>query len=295
MNDTMRRALDGALAGDPGILAGFGLERQTLSAPFWEERLSIDGAGRLRLRTNRSIADVSSEPIGAFSHDAGTEAVERLLRALLSLPRALPHRHVGLVDVRVLITVVAGGATHTVAVSREPDELAPLQPLLDELDRLSFVVRRSPVMSLELDASVDAPVRVSAGPLPVLLRFKNAGDTGFWITDPASFPPGDRAECCALLYGVRAQPQPGITPLPMEVRRADALPSRASPEGVGTLLWVPGRSSVERLIHAAVELNSPGLVAMRATWSSYAGDDTVGGRPRLRGCVFSNELSVSVG
>ncbi len=295
MNDTVYRALDGALAGDPAVLASFGLERQTLSAPFWEERLSVDGAGQLRLRTRRSIADMSSEPIGEFSHEAGVEAVERLIRALQGLPRTLPHAHVVLIDVRVLITVVAGGAAHTLVVGRNPDELAPLQPLLDELDRLSFLVRRSPVMSLELEASVDGPVRAGAGPLPVLLRFKNAGDTGFWITDPSSFPPEDRAECCALLYGFQVQPQPGFTPLPMEVRRADALPSRSSSGGVGALLWVPGRSSVDRLIHTAVELNSVGLLSLRATWSSYAGDDTIGGRPRLRGCVFSNELSVSVG
>ena len=84
--DVVVEALDAVMAGDPAVLAGFGLERLTASSPLWEERLTLDGAGRAELRTRRSIADVGGEAIGAFAHDAGPAAVRAVVQQLQRVP-----------------------------------------------------------------------------------------------------------------------------------------------------------------------------------------------------------------
>ncbi|MCC6552499.1 MAG: hypothetical protein IT372_05675 [Polyangiaceae bacterium] len=77
----------------------------------------------------------------------------------------------------------------------------------------------------------------------------------------------------------------------MSTRRAALTPALAD---APPLLWLPGRSAVERHFRAAIRLRRPGELLLRAGWSSYAGADRVAGRPRLRGAAFAPDLSLIV-
>lgn len=309
--DLVEGALDRAAVGDETTLAGFGLERITASSPFWEERLAIDGTGRVTLRTRRSIADVSGEAIGAYAFDAGCDAAASVAKqvraaALLSFSAV----HVEPFGVRTIVSIVAGGAAQRVVVGGGPERLAPLGPLLQELDRLAMAARRHPEMTLGLELETAAPLRRGMTEVPVVLRFRNVGNTGYWMTEPSSFPPGLgtdddakrmpatedgvdwRREHCLVWFGFREPETPGVTPLPVEVTRGALAPED---RGLPPLVWMPPRGAIERRFRAAIPLHEAGSLVVRASFASYAGDDTIAGRPRLRGCVFSNDLSSEIG
>jgi hypothetical protein len=51
---------------------------------------------------------------------------------------------------------------------------------------------------------------------------------------------------------------------------------------------------VEYRFACVLEPAAPGLYLARAVYSTYAGEDQVSGRPRLRGCAFSNQVEIEV-
>lgn len=306
MNEAFRQALGGLLKGDEGLRAGFGLERRTTAGPpippdafCWEESLTVQGNGNIALKTRRSIADVSAEPIGEFQSAQGKDVVMNLVRLVLDSGLDVqPPFRVEPTDVQVRLGVIVGGITHASSIGmRDPAALAPLRPLLQQLDRLAAEARKYPVISLALQ--LERPPAMTAGrmEIPVDLSFVNTGLSGFWITHPSTLASRDASgatttEHCGFLCGRRPDPQPGITPLPMALERS---PLVAAAMDGKAFLWVPPSSRVSIRFTAAVGFPSTGTYVARAVFSSYQGDDSLGGQPRLRGCVFSNEVTLPVG
>jgi hypothetical protein len=300
VNRDLEQALTAAARGDAAALAGFGLERFTVSGGGippagyeWEESLTITGDRTVRLLSRRSIADVSSEPIGEFRDSCGKET----LRALIDLLREarldeLPPFRVEPTETRVRIIVAAGGIRQQIPIGlSDPAAIQPLMPLFQELDRLATAVRTNPRMTLQLSLELPNGARAAKVRMPVTLRLRNSGDTGYWLTHPRTLkrtPPWERV---SLLYGMRPEIQPGFTPPPIELHEAGLDPAQAEERD---LMWLAGSSELELRLTGVIEFPSPGLYLARAVYSSYAGEDLVAGRPRLRGCAFSNQTEMQV-
>lgn len=84
---------------------------------------------------------------------------------------------------------------------------------------------------------------------------------------------------------------PGFTPPPIELLASPLEPIRD--DGMD-LLWVPRGEEVEQRFNCVMEPPVPGLYLARAVYSSYLGEEQVSGRPRLRGCAFSNQVELEV-
>lgn len=301
MNKLMRQALDDILTGDEALLSGFGLERRTtVGAPLfsetylWDERLTLRGNGNAGLSTRRSIADVSGAPIGDFLARQGKEDMLGFVRLIRDarLDEMQPFR-IEPVETKIRLTVVAGGVSRQNFIGvTDPAALAPLQPILQELDRLAAAVSKNPTtaLSLGLEISDATPANINAQ-RTVTLNFRNIGPLGFWIAHPQTVA-GDPAagdERCALLYGHRAEVPPDVTPLPMQMRAAALVAAERDDQ---ELLWIPGASEVKLTFTADLDFDQPGLYLMRAVYAAYSGEDAIGGQRRLRGCVFSDETQL---
>jgi hypothetical protein len=300
VNPILEKALVAAHNGDPAALAEFGFERHTLKGPGipgdgneWEERMTITGAGTLSLHTNRSIGDISSEPIGEYRRQAQHDTVARTIQLVRDARlETLPPFRIEPADPRIRISVAAGGIVQRVAIGLgDPAALMPLTPLLQELDRMAASVRADPVRTLSIGLDMPLSARAAKNRLPVTLLFENQGSEGYWITHPSALQGAHRWERCALIYGRRPDPVPGFTPPPIE--RQEAALETAQTESLD-LLWIPRASEVEYRFTCVLEPAAPGLYLARAVYSTYAGEDHLSGRPRLRGCAFSNQVEIEV-
>ena len=298
MNRIMDQALAGALRGDAVLLATFGIERQTLAGmaipgagPEWEERLALTGAGTVTMLRRRSAFDLSSDPVGEFRERLEQNAVRRVIELIREARLdELPPTRIGVKDMRLRIVVAAGGALQETFLSlQDPLAIEPAKPLLQELDRMASSVRQSPVRSLRLHLDMLASTRAAKIRLTLWLGFQNAGQSGYWLTDPGALQRAARWERCSLLYGRKPEIQPGFTPAPFQLCESSLEPSEKREVD---LFWIEAGSEVERSLTATMELPAPGAYFARAVFSSYAGEDQAGGQPRLRGCAFSNELSI---
>ena len=300
MNPILEKALLRAQEGDPGALAEFGFERHTLKGPGipgdgneWEERMTLTGEGVLRLSKNRSIGDISSEAIGAYRRQAGREVVGRLIRMLRETRwEELPRFRVEPADTRIRIHMAAAGVIdETVVGFRDPMAIRPVKPLLQELDRLAASLAADPVRTLRVDLQMPRAARVAKMRLPVTLRFRNDGPEGYWLTHPKALARALRWEQCGLVYGRQPELVPGFTPPAIERQQAALEPAE---EDVRDLLWVRGAAEIAMRFTCVLEPAQAGRYLARAVYSTYQGEDRVAGRPRLRGCSFSNEVEIEV-
>jgi hypothetical protein len=300
VNRDLERALTAAARGDTLALAGFGLERLTLAGGGippagydWEESLTVTGDRTVRLLNRRSIADVSAEPVGEFLDSCSKET----LRAVIELLRdskldELPPFRVEPTEPRIRMIVAAGGIRQQIPIGvSDPMALEPLLPLLQELDRLASTVRARPRMTLQVGLELPNSARVAKVRLPVTLRLRNSGDTGYWLTHPRLLKRTSPWERASLLFGLKPNVQPGFTPPPIELREAGLEPAQAEERD---LLWIASHAEIELSLMGVCEFAAPGLHLARAVYSTYAGEDLVAGRPRLRGCAFSNETEIQV-
>lgn len=300
MNPILDKALQQALAGDAEALAGFGLERHTLRGSGipggqveWDERLTLTGDGVLTLSSNRSIADMGLEPIGLFRRQEKAETVRRLIQLMRdSNLAALPPFRVEPFDTRLRINTSAGGVVERVTLGfQDPMALEPVRPLLQEFDRLAQSVRADAVRSLRIELDMPDSVPAAKVRLKLMVIFQNSGREGCWITHPGALQRGQRTEGCTLVYGRRPELVPGFTPPPIELHFSPLEPVR---DDEMELLWVPAGGEVEQRFQCVMEPPTPGLYLARAVYSSYLGEEQVAGRPRLRGCSFSNQVELEV-
>jgi len=296
VNELLGRLLDE----DEALLAGFGLERLTIAGQLiepatfpWEERLTIQGSGESCFATRRSIADASGEEIGEYSSPQSREVVLNLLRLLREADLdELPLFEIDPIDLRVRLTLVGAGSHHLFVIGvQDPELLEPLQPLLQEMDRLALEVRKRPVATLGVDLEMPLTVRAGEHQLALTLGFRNSGDVGLWVTHPGAMEEAPETDRCALLHFYREELEPDVTPVFPPIAAAPLTPAEGEH---GTLLWVAGGSEVSLELTALVNFPDPGTYLTRVVHSCYSGGDTIGGRRRLRGCVFSNELAIEV-
>jgi hypothetical protein len=202
-----------------------------------------------------------------------------------------------------LVRVKLAGETRELEIDVDAPRAPDLAALLSGLDDIRVRALQHPRMTLRLGLAMDASPwppgpRTGAEHVQVTLRFHNDGPTGYWMTEPASFVAGasasarDGSEHCGVLYVVRKPTTPGITPSPSEPTFVHLDPEAKIDDPV---VWLAGHAVVHRRFVAALRpyTNAAGAILARATWSSYAGEDSLEDKPRLRGCVFSNELSLA--
>jgi hypothetical protein len=286
---SMREAL-ASLARAPALKASFGIERITMRSDLWHERLAIAGTGRVTLSTLRSFGDASGEDIGRYQGQLAEPDVDGLLRAVEASVGGGPAAPLSPGDVRVLVTLVACGAKLVHVIGGGPEHLAPYSELLAALDRTAFAVRRRPACTLRLGAEIPDVIDASDSGVPVVLTFANAGSEGAWLRNPASGMDDTTTEHVRLWYAPLPVEEPGVTALPMEPEPAPLVPALHVQR---PLLWLGACESESRPFSASLAL-PPGRYLMRASFSSYAGTDTVAGQNLLRGCVFSPEQTVEV-
>ena len=272
-------------------LAGFGIERVCGAAPLWNERLTVDEHGAVRLRTLRSLSDASGVPIGVFARQDDREVLARLLQALDEMtwpaaPTLAPRPY----ELHVRLSLMIGGELRTITIPAKPQLLAPLSPLLDLLDLLTIEALQHPKHSLVLSAECDLPRRQGLQDLTIALTLRNDGDSGYWIPSPSGAT-GDETVSCALSYSVLPQPAPGVTPLPVVARTAVLSPVTAPEQ---SLIWIRPCSTHALILRTQVDLDRAGPWSARVGFASYSGEDTIAGRPRMRGCAFSNEVRICV-
>lgn len=288
--ESMREAL-AALARTPSLLASFGIERLTVRADLWHERLAIQGLGKATLSTLRSIGDASGEEIGRYETSLGNEQVGELLKAVELTLEGGPPPRLSPGDVRVVVTVVACGARWLRVIGGLPPALAPYRPLLFALDKAAFATRQQAKSTLKLVLGLPETLPPGEQTLTTELAFENRGSEGAWMRSPSSGIADQPAEHVRLWYARAPVEQPGVTPLPPE---PTWVPLEPMPRVQRPLLWLaPGEHEARQFV-AQVSLD-PGRYLMRASFSSYEGEDTVGGQPLLRGCAFSDEHTVEVG
>jgi len=299
VNAILEKALARAQEGDPAALGGFGFERHTLKGPGipgdgneWEERMTLTGDGALRLRTNRSIGDMGSEPIGEYRRQAEREVVRRIIQLVRETPWGeLPRFRIEPADTRIRISVAAAGMVQEVAIGfRDPTAILPVKPLLQELDRMAASLRADPVRTLAIALEMPRTARAAKIRLPVTLRFRNSGPEGYWLTHPGALGRVHRWEQCGLIYGREPERVPGFTPPPIEQQGAPLEPG----EDPRDLMWVAGGSELSQRFSCLLEPARGGRYLARAVYSTYQGEDHVTGRPRLRGCVFSNQVEIEI-
>ncbi|MDH4156117.1 MAG: hypothetical protein OEW00_02435 [candidate division Zixibacteria bacterium] len=300
MDKPLEHTLDRALRGDQNILSGFGFERMTTVTPeivpgtcAWEEKLTVRADGHVSLFTRRSITEASSEIIGHFESSQDKDALLDLIRLVKESPfDRQPRVRIDPGDVSVRLRFVIGGAWYEHYTSpKDPRAMDAIGPLLQELDRLGAEARHRPVMALELRLEMPDEVKPGENMLPVNLTFANPGREGFWVTHPGSLDAAQPSEHCRLLYGRQPEIEENITPLPMEIVTADL---KRTKKDDPPLIWIPAEAEVRYQFVAKLNLRDPGTYLARAAFSSYSGEDIVGGQPRLRGCVFSNEVRIRV-
>ena len=300
MDPIIQKSLRAAKAGHEAILAGFGLEQLVVyGSPCgsfgrqWEERLTLTGQGQGQFRSVRSISDGGGDTVGLFRgsmEPADLKEVIELVEQVGLLDEA-PYR-IEPADMSIRMTIVVGGMQVVKYIGvNEPERIAKLQPLFRRLQQVELALRGKPVRTLRVETAVQGQAAVGMQSIPVTLRFFNEGTESFWRQHPRILNSGAYYDRAALTYGYRSVVEPGITPLPIEVMEAGLIPET---EAGLQMIWMGAGAAQEIRMRADVDFHRTGKFLARSVYSNYSGEETVGGVPRLRGCVFSVEHTIMV-
>jgi hypothetical protein len=292
MNEPLIAALDRALQDDAQVLQGLGVEEAVLSSPSWDDRVAVDGAGRVTFTSKRAAGDRGGAPIGVFQGKLEKDELKALLTALRQISAAPPQpMRAEAYETRVLLSVVAGGHEWTFATKAFPTALEPLQPVLDILGRAQAKAMEHPVRSLALTLEVAGPI--AAGPVPLVLHLSNQGEAGVWVSNPLRLPNQKEHERAELVYAKPLVFTPGVTPVPMPPRRTPIVPRTPVADSEPRYRWVPPKGELAVPVQAVIE--PPGgatEVVLRAELHLDEGGEIVAGQPRLRGSVFAADVKV---
>lgn len=300
MDPILRKSLNAVKAGHEGLLAGFGLERYIEYGPpmgtygrQWQERLTLRGTGAATFECIRSIYDGSGQDVGTYREQTTRAELAEVIDLIDStaILEEAPYR-IEPADMLIRFTVIVGGIETIKYIGvNEPERIEKLQPLFQRLQDIELRLKQHPVRSLAVEMIAPDAATVGMHDLPITLHFRNRGTESFWIHHPRTLGRGAYYDRCTLNYGHRPPLQPGVTPLPIEVMEAPLRP--ASETGL-RLIWMPAGGVQECQLIAPVHFQRPGEHLLRAVYSNYTGDDSVGGVPRMRACVFSPEKSIPV-
>lgn len=300
MDPFLRKSLAAAKAGHEGVLAGFGLERYIVYGPpagsslrQWQESLALRGTGAATFENLRSITDGGGEDVGIFRGVIERQELAEVIDLVdrVGLLDEAPYR-IEPADMSIRMTIIVGGIEVVKYIGvNEPERLEKLQPLFRRLQEIELGLRKNPTRSLGLEMTAPEAGAVGMQTLPVTLRFLNRGTESYWIQHPRELGRGAYYDRCTLNYGLRVPIHPGITPLPIEVMETALRPDT---EAGLQMIWLPAGGVQDVPLTAEVNFHQAGEFLLRAVYSNYSGGESVGGVPRMRGCVFSAEKSIPV-
>jgi hypothetical protein len=294
MSEVLIESLDRALQGDPQALKGLGIERAVITSPSWDDRTSVDGAGDVTFKSRRAGADRGGTPIGDFRTTLSKEELQAVIRGLRAVVAATPPpMRAEPYEARVLLEAVIEGRLYRYGTKAFPTALEPLQPLLMPLNAAVQKAYAKPVRSLtlSLETSDSAP---RAGAVTATLRLRNGGEEGFWVSNPAALPNQKEHERAEMVYAAPLVFTPGVSPVPVTPRRTLLAP-RGPARDEARYCWIPpkGELSVQLQGHVEAPADAKQLV-LRAELYLDEGADEIAGQPRLRGSVFSEDVTVTV-
>lgn len=300
MDPILRKSLNAVKAGHEGLLAGFGLERYIEYGPpmgtygrQWQERLTLRGTGAATFDCIRSIVDGSGHDVGSYGDRTSRAELAEVIDLIDStaILEEAPYR-IEPADMMIRFTVIVGGIETVKYIGvNEPERLDKLHPLFQRLQEIELRLKQHPVRSLAVELTAPDTAALGMSDLPITLHFRNRGTESYWIHHPRVLGRGAYYDRCTLNYGYRPPMQPGVTPLPIEVMEA---PLRPAAEAGLRLIWLPAGGVQECQLLAPVHFQNSGEHLVRAVYSNYTGEDSVGGVPRMRACVFSPEKTIVV-
>lgn len=181
----------------------------------YEERLTIDGAGRASLFRRRSPADTDVLAPGSYAGEIPKDELLAFLRLAQNAPlHAVPALVPSPQDP---VFTLAAMANRKLFAFRWSPPRPPVPPELEPvLDALSIWTRRAcskPLWSLSLKAQ---SVHFTGEGLEASLRFENPGPDPVYLVHPASPGPAD-LKGLSIRHGILPKETPGVTPLPMQV------------------------------------------------------------------------------
>ncbi len=293
MNEPFTAALDRALKGDKKVLQGLGIEEQIITSPLWDDRVSVDGAGVVTFTSRRPSGDAGGAAVGVFRSKMEKEELKSLLQALRKLAAAPPPpARSEAYETRINLSAVADGHLFGVGAPVFPPALEPLQPVLTPLNVAMGKAQQNPVRSLALELELpDGAGR--SGLVAAVVHLKNAGSEGFWVSNPLTLPNQPERDRVELVYARPIVFTPGISPVPVPPSKTLLVPRDAATD-VPRYLWIPPKGDVAVPLQAKFDGGDAKELVFRAELFAEEGPDEVAGQPRLRGSVFSADLTVQL-
>lgn len=291
MNEPLIAALDRALKGDAQILQGFGIEEAVITAPLWDDRVSVDGKGIVTFTTRRPSGDNGGSPIGVFRTRLEKEELMSLIRELRKLVAAppAPHRSEAY-ETRIELSAVADGHLFGAGAPAFPPAMEPLQPVLTPLNRAIGKAIEHPVRSLTLELELPQGAG-RGGVVAAVLHLKNGGEQGFWVSNPLALPNQPERDRAQLVYARPIVFTPGVSPIPVPPRKV-LLSAPAPGADQPRYRWIPAKGAVAVPMQAKIDAGDAKELVFRAELFAEEGADEVAGQPRLRGAVFSADVTV---
>jgi hypothetical protein len=286
----------GAMEKDfPGHASGFAFERKvTAESPIpggsrIEDRFVIKGDGDLEYSTRGSQTHAGGKEAGLYRAKVPLERVSAFLAVLSRADLdSLRPQQVELPSTLISFRAIgAGWSAHTVLGKKDPNALKPLAPLFQEISSLIDLTWESPVWAVGIESQIG---KTEGDRIKVRLEFKNRGKEGVWITHPFGEAFDRKAGFFRISFAKKKALPPGVTPIPMPPKYGDLEPDPnvENPEASGELIWIkPESSCVMNLVSRLPEATGAYLVG--ADYASYAGEDSVSGKYRLRGALYSKD------
>ena len=293
MNEPFIAALDRALKGDANVLQGLGVEEAMITSPLWDDRVALDGKGVVTLTSRRASGDAGGVPIGVFRDKLEKAELTGVLKSLRQLAEAPPKpTRMEAYETRIILSAVADGHLFGVAAPAFPPAMEPMQPVLMPLNRAMGRAYQHPVRSLMLGVAIPAGVPRD-GALTVVLHLVNGGTEGYWVSNPARVSNQPEHERVTLVYAKPLVIKPGVAPMPVPPNKTLLTgPEGAEPQP--QYLWVPPKGDVPVPLQAKIETGDAKELVFRVELHVDEGESTVSGQPRLKGSVFSADLTAPV-
>jgi hypothetical protein len=293
MNEPFIAALDRALKGDANILQGLGIEEAMITSPLWDDRVAVDGKGEVTVTSRRASGDPGGVPIGIFRDKMEQKELVDVIRSLRQLAAAPPPpSRSEAYETRILLSAVADGHLFGLGVPAFPPAMELLQPVLMPLNRAMGRAMQHPVRSLTLGVAIPAGVPRD-GALTVVLHLINGGTEGFWVSNPARVSNQPEHERVTLVYARPLVITPGVAPMPVRPNKTP-LTGPESGEPQPKYLWVPPKGDVPVPLQAKIQTGDAKELVFRVEFHADEGESTVAGQPRLKGSVFSADLTAPV-
>jgi hypothetical protein len=257
-----------------------------------EDRLLLKGDGELEYSTRGSQTHAGGKEAGLYRAKVTPERVRAFL-AILSRADldSVEPQQVELPSALISLQAIgAGWSAHTVVGKKDPNALRPLAPLFQEIASLIDFAWETPVWAVSLESEIRKTERDR---IAVRLDFKNRGSEGVWLTHPFGDEFDRKSSFFRISFVKKKDLPPGVTPIPRppKYEELELDPNSENLDPSGKLIWIkPGASCVMNLMSRLPEPDGAYLVG--TDYASYAGEDHVSGKYRLRGALYSKDTLI---